>query len=82
MVCGDALNWRSPGPFDTVTVRAVTTGADLEALALPHLADDGVLLAQLGVKPVALPPTLVLRQEFRYQLDEVPGEFRIAVMSK
>ena len=86
-VCGDALNWRSEVPFDTVTTRAVTTGADLQALVLPHLATDGVLLAQLGANQLAadvaaLPPALQLRDEHRYQLVGIAGEFRIAVMHR
>ena len=80
-VCADALNWRSPCPFDTVTVRAVATGANLQAMVLPHLAPHGQLLAQLGTaRDDALPAALRQRHEHRYRLAEVPGEFRIVVM--
>lgn len=82
-ICGDALNWRSAQGFDTVTTRAVATGERLAAMVLPHLAPDGRLLAQLGTaQPATLPPGLQVRDEHRYQLAGVAGEFRILVMTR
>ena len=82
-VCGDALQWRSPDLFDTVTVRAVATGPDLQALVLPHLAADGRVLAQLGTLQAApLPAALSLVDEHRYRLPEIVGEFRTVVMRR
>lgn len=79
----DALDWRDTAGFATVTARAVASGAVLAALVRPHLAPDGVLVAQLGAQQDQhhLPPGFHVLDSRDYQLPGAPTVYRLVVLA-
>ena len=84
VVNGDALGWRSAEGFNTVTARAVASGDLLGELAAPHLAADGVLVAQFGARQddSHIPSGFNVLDRRDYRLPDNPAEYRLLVLQR
>ena len=82
VVNGDALRWRAAQGFDTVTARAVASGDALGELVAPHLAADGVLVAQFGARQddSHIPSGFHVLDRREYMLPDNPAAYRLLVL--
>jgi 16S rRNA (guanine527-N7)-methyltransferase len=82
VVNGDALRWRAAQGFDTVTARAVASGDVLGELVAPHLAADGVLVAQFGARQddSHIPSGFHVLDRREYMLPDNPAAYRLLVL--
>lgn len=82
VVNDDALRWRSADGFNTVTARAVASGDLLGELTAPHLAADGVLVAQFGARQddSHIPSGFNVLDRRDYRLPDNPAEYRLLVL--
>ncbi len=82
VVNGDATVWRNEAGFATVTARAVASGALLGEMVRPHLASEGVLVAQFGALQDErhIPPGFSVLHTREYQLPDNPALYRLLVL--
>jgi 16S rRNA (guanine527-N7)-methyltransferase len=73
-------------PFDVVLARAFSDLATLARVALPHLADDGSIIAMKGALPAdeiaALPPDIRVLEAPALDVPGVEGERHLVIMQK
>jgi 16S rRNA (guanine527-N7)-methyltransferase len=82
VVNADANHWRAPSGFASVTARAVASGEALGEMVRPHLAPDGVLVAQFGARQDErhLPTGFSVLETHDYRLPDNPADYRLQVL--